>query len=135
MVTPEVTDGANELEQLKRRFEEFRSLRPTRGRLPQALWEEAAAAAKRYGLNPTAQGLRLDYTRLKKHVSVKADTGKRKQEIGSGPEFVELIGPVPGATTACQIDVESGRGAKVRIEVKGIATSELANLIQRLIAL
>ena len=134
MVAQEVADVPNELEQLKRRFEEFRSLRPTRGRLPHTLWKEAAAVAKRYGLNPTAQALRLDYTRLKKHAAAKGDTVRRKQEIGPGPKFVELMGRVPGATTACQIEVESGRGAKVRIEVKGIATSELANLIQRLIA-
>jgi phage-related minor tail protein len=42
MVAQEVANVSNELEQLKRRFEEFRSLRPSRDRLPQALWKEAA---------------------------------------------------------------------------------------------
>jgi hypothetical protein len=35
---------ANDLEQLQRRFEEYRDLRPSRGRLPPALWKEAAAS-------------------------------------------------------------------------------------------
>jgi hypothetical protein len=65
MMAQQVADGANDLEQLKRRFEEFRSLRPSRGRLPQSLWKEAAEAAIRYGLNPIAQALRLDYNRLR----------------------------------------------------------------------
>jgi hypothetical protein len=49
------------------------------------------------------------------------------------PEFVELIGPGPGATTECHIEVESSRGAKVHIELKGIATGELATLIHGLV--
>jgi hypothetical protein len=43
---------------------------------------------------------------------------------------MELIGPVPGATADCHIEVESDRGAKLRLELKGVATSELANLIR-----
>jgi hypothetical protein len=71
ILAQEVGNGPNDLEQLKRRFEEFRNLRPSRGRIPQALWKEAAEAARRYGLNPTAQALRLDYNRLKKHMAGK----------------------------------------------------------------
>ena len=129
----EVANGPNELEQLKRRFEEFRSLRTSRGRLPPALWKEAAEAAQRHGLNPTAQALGLDYSRLKKHMAAKADAVKCKKEMGARPEFVELIAPAPGATTDCHIEVESSHGAKVRIELKGMATSELASLIHGLI--
>jgi hypothetical protein len=132
-VAQEVADVASELEQLKRRFEEFRSSRTSQGRLPQRLWEEAAEAAKRYGLNPIAQALRLDYNRLKKHMAAKADPVKRKKEMSPGPEFMELIGPGPAATTDCHIDVESSRGAKVHIELKGMATRELASLIHGLI--
>jgi hypothetical protein len=129
----EVADGGNELEQLKRQFEDFRSSRMSQGRLPEALWKGAAEAAKRYGVNPTAQALRLDYNRLKKHMTAKVDPVKRKREITPGPEFVELIGPPPGATTDCHIEVESSRGAKVRIQLKGMATDELASLIHRLV--
>jgi hypothetical protein len=132
-VAQEVTDEPNDVEQLKRRFEEFRSRRTSRGRLPQALWTEAGEAAKRYGVNPIAQALRLDYNRLKKQISAKTDPAKRKKRTSPGPEFVELIAPAPGATTDCHIEVESSRGAKVHIELKGIATSALASLIQGLV--
>jgi hypothetical protein len=115
----EVADGSNDLEQLQRRFEESRTLRTSRGRLPQASSEEAAEAAKRYGLNSTAQVLPLDYSRLNKHIAAKADPVKRKKNMGARPEFVELIAPSPGGTTDCHIEVESSGGAKVRIELKG----------------
>ena len=129
-MTQESAVGANDLEQLQRRFEEFRNLRPSRGRLPAGLWKEAAESAKRYGLNPTAQALRLDYNRLKKHMGATREQAKPRKQIRPAPAFVELIGPTAGATTDCHIEVESERGAKVRLELKGIATAELAVLVR-----
>jgi hypothetical protein len=125
----EVADGTNGLEQLKRRFEEFRSTRTSEGRLPDALWKEAAEVAKQYGANPTAQALGLDYNRLKKHMAA-SPGAKRRNEMRPRPAFMELIGPVPGAMADCHIEVESDRGAKLRLELKGVATTELANLIR-----
>jgi len=129
----EVADGTNDLEQLKRRFEQFRNTQPSRGRLPDVLWKGAAVVARRYGLNPTAQALRLDYNRLKNRMTTIPDRVKRKKEERRAPEFVELIGPVAGGTTDCHIEVESDRGAKLRVELKGVARSELAGLIRAFI--
>ena len=129
-MTQESAIGANDLEQLQRQFEEFRNLRPTRGRLPAGLWKEAAEAARRYGLNPTAQALRLDYNRLKKHMAARREQAKPKKRTHPASAFVELIGPTAGAATDCHIEVESERGVKVRLELKGIATAELAGLIR-----
>lgn len=130
----EAADGTGDLEQLKRRFEEFRSMQTSRGRLPDVLWKEAAEAARRCGLNPTAQALRLDYGRLKKRMTTTAERVKRKKEERRAPSFVELIGAPPsGGTTDCRVEVESDRGAKLRIELKAIATSEVAGLIRAFI--
>jgi hypothetical protein len=46
------------------------------------------------------------------------------------PAFVELLTSSSGATTSCLVEVESPQGAKLRLELKGIATSELAKLIR-----
>jgi hypothetical protein len=129
-MTQEVAVGANDLEQLQRRFEEFRNVRTSRGRLPAALWKEAAEAARRYGLNPTARALRLDYNRLKMHMAATPGQAKQRKQVHPAPAFVELIGPTAGATTDCHVEVESERGAKLRLELKGIATAELASLIR-----
>jgi hypothetical protein len=48
-----------DLEQLRRRFEEFRAARSGRSRFPEMLWTAAAEMAKRYGVKRTAQVLRL----------------------------------------------------------------------------
>jgi hypothetical protein len=43
--------------------------------------------------------------------------------------FVELLTPATHVAASCIIEVESQRGGKLRLELKGIATSELAQLI------
>jgi hypothetical protein len=68
-MAPESTaDVPSELEQLRRRFEEFRNTRPGQTRLPEDLWAAAVDLAKRYGVNPTARALRLEYGGLRKRV-------------------------------------------------------------------
>jgi hypothetical protein len=128
-MTQEAAVGANGLEQLQRRFEEFRNARTSQGRLPAGLWKEAAEAARRYGLNPTAQALRLDYSRLKQHMAATLGEVRQRKQAHPAPAFVELIGPTAGATD-CYIELESERGIKLRLELKGIATVELASLIR-----
>jgi hypothetical protein len=124
--------GGSELEQLQRRFEEYRSLRPSRGRLPPALWKEAEEAARRYGLNPVAQTLHLDYACLKKRMTAMASNSasKRTKETRPAADFVELIQPATSTTQDCHIEVETSQGAKLRAELKGIATNDLAVLIR-----
>jgi hypothetical protein len=131
-MTQETAVGGSELEQLQRRFEEYRSVRPTRGRLPPALWKEAAEAARRYGLNPVAQTLHLDYARLKKRMVTTAsrDASKRTKETRPAADFLELIQPATSTTQDCHIEVETRHGAKLRAELKGIATNDLAALIR-----
>jgi hypothetical protein len=131
-MTQETAVGGSELEQLQRRFEDYRSLRPSRGRLPPALWKEAAEAARRYGLNPVAQTLHLDYARLKKRMATTAsrDASKRTKETRPAADFLELIQPATNTTQDCHIEVETSHGAKLRAELKGIATNDLAALIR-----
>jgi hypothetical protein len=126
----EVADGTNDLEQLKRRFEEFRSVQKLRGRLPESLWKEAAEAARRYGLNPTTRALRLDYNRLKERLVAAPGAAKQKKQVSPTPAFVQLIGPAANTTTECHIEVESEQGAKLGLEVKSVAAGELAGLIR-----
>src|SRR4051812_13670815 len=126
----EGADGANDLEQLKRWFEEFRGTRMTRGRLPEPLWKQAAEMARRYGLNPTAQALGLDYNRLKKRMGTSPDRAKRTKKEVTIPAFVELIGSGPTVIAECQVEVESEHGAKLRLQLKSVTPSELASLLR-----
>ena len=117
----------DELEQLLRRFEEFRNTQPLRSRLPGPLWAAAAELATRHGVHPTARALRLDYGGLRRRVEQLAE---QKSTPVDASAFVELVGPVAGAMTNCNVEVESAQGSKLRLELKAVATSELVNLIR-----
>ena len=55
---------------------------------------------------------------------------RKKHSDRSPPAaFVELLTPASGAGASCIVEVESPRGGKLRLELKGIATSEIAQLI------
>jgi hypothetical protein len=125
----EAADVQGELEQLRRRFEEFRNTQSARSRLPESLWAAAAELARRHGVNPTARALRLDYTGLRKRVE-KQGRHKRKREVAAPPTFMEFIAPGAKAVTNCTVEVESAQGGKLRLELKAVATTELASLIR-----
>jgi hypothetical protein len=133
-------------EQLGRRFAEFRSTHSVRSRLPEELWAAAAKLARRDGLDATALVLAVDRPSLQKWTDrfepgaqVKARKPRRQRQTGrtesTAPAFVELLAQTTGATlhsreTSCLVEVESPQGAKLRLELKAIPTSALAELIR-----
>lgn len=133
-------------EQLGRRFAEFRSTHPVRSRLPKELWVAAARLARRDGIEATALALDVDRPSLQKWtdrfepgVRVQARKPRRQRRAGraesAAPAFVELLAQTTGASvhhgeTSCLVEVESPRGAKLRLELKAIPTSALAELIR-----
>jgi hypothetical protein len=125
----------DDVEELRKRFEEFRSQHQTRTRLPEELWRAAAEIAERRGMNLVCRHLRLDANSLKKWmgkgVSGSGPKHARKKRSPRTPPaaFVELITPAPRVAASCIIEVESQRGGKLRLELKGIATSEIAEWI------
>jgi hypothetical protein len=91
-VSQEPSKIPEDLEELRRRFEEFRYSQWVRSRLPESLWAAAADLARCHGVNPTARALRLDYTGLRKQAE-KQDRPKRKREMAAPPTFMEFVAP------------------------------------------
>ena len=126
----------DDVEELRKRFEEFRGRHQRRTRLPEELWRAAAELAERRGINLVCRCLRLDTNSLKKWMGKGASEampkrGRRKRtaKVPPAATFVELLAPASGAGASCIVEVESERGAKLRLEWKGVATSEIAQLI------
>jgi hypothetical protein len=117
------------------RFEEFRRSHRSRERLPEDLWAAAAEIAQRRGLNITARALRLDIDNLRKRMGgqvslPKAKRGRKKrtQPASAPAAFLELLAPAASAAASCVVEVESVRGGKLRMELKGLGSSEIAQL-------
>ncbi len=128
------SSGYDDLEELRKRFAEFRSKHPPRTHFPEELWHAAAEIARRRGVNPVCRCLRLDANSLKKWLGERAGETQpkpaRKEHASIAPAaFVELLTPASGAAASCIVEVESPRGGKLRLELKGITTSEITQLI------
>jgi hypothetical protein len=122
--------GDDDLEELRKRFAEFRSKHPPRTHFPEELWHAAAEMAKRRGVNPVCRCMRLDANSLRKWLGERPPKLARKKHTAIAPAaFVELLRPASGSAATCIVEVESPRGGKLRLELKGIAASEIAQLI------
>lgn len=109
------------LEQVQQRFAQWRANRQRGAHIPGALWAAAQGMAQRYGVQYTAQVLRLDHERLERrlqHDAAPTPAGP------IAPQFVELFAsPVSGAVPpfVCQVEMETARGGKMRVELNSEA--------------
>jgi hypothetical protein len=137
-MAPEAVSYREDVEQARRRFAEFRQAHALRSRLPEELWATAAKLARRDGVTATARALGLDRPSLQKWTDRLEPRGSTPHKIPRGrrsgknaaPAFVELLAASTGAATSCLVEVESTSGSKLRLDLKGIATSQLAELIR-----
>ena len=97
--------------------------------MPESLWAAAADLAKRYGVNPTARALRLEYGGLRKRVENQGRP-KRRRIAATPPSFMEFVAPGAKAVSNCTVKVESALGGNLRVELKAVATTEVADLIR-----
>jgi hypothetical protein len=115
------------LEDTKERFEEWRSNRRGKARIPAELWSAAVEVARKEGINRTARELHVAWDDLKRRM---ATTAAVRQRPGS-PVFVELVAPQTQPVPECTLEVE-GRQGKLRIQLKGASASDLATLSRAL---
>ena len=108
------------LGEAKARFEEWRSNRSGKARIPAELWSAAVEVARKEGINRTARELHVAWDDLKRRMPA---TGPVPQQ----PAFVELVTPQVQSVPECTLEVEGRRG-KLRIQLKGASASDLASL-------
>lgn len=121
---------AGGLESTRRRFDRWRETREGRSRIPESLWALAARAARQFGIHRTCRALRLDYAVLKRHVETNATQAPPRLE--SGPSFVELVSAGDSSRAECVVEIEDPSGARMRIELKGVAAPDLVALTRSL---
>ena len=110
------------------RFERWRRTR-TKRRIPEALWDLARTLGSEYGVNRTAQALRLDYYDLKQRV----EAGGQEQ-AGALPasSFLEVVASGPVAVRDWVVELEDARGVKMTMQLPGATVSDLVVLGQLL---
>lgn len=117
------------LETARQRLDVWRRTRQSR-RIPAALWMLAVELAGAYGLCRTARVLRLDYPALKRHVQAAGRPSVSRPELA----FVELVPSArpsptgPAGVPECILECENVAGAKLRVQLKGVAVPDLVAL-------
>ncbi len=103
-----------EVECVRVQLDQWRGQRRPGQRIPEELWNAAALAARRHGLNHVSRTLGLDYSQLKRRAG--QCEVKRAVRQGSEAVFVELQ-PAgrPEANAGCVVELEKGNGAKLRV--------------------
>jgi hypothetical protein len=114
------------LEEARGRFEEWRSHRKGKARIPAELWSAAVEVARKEGVNRTARELHLAWDDLKRRL---ADAKEIRQTPAAA--FVELVPSPELSFSECTIELE-GRQCKLRIQLKGASASDLATLSRAL---
>src|SRR5262245_1244386 len=111
-----------------RRFEEWRATRASHDRIPASLWRTAVRCAAQCGLNRTVLVLRLDYNNLKKRLMASPPPPAAPSNPAA---FVELVSPAGKGPAGFTLEVERPGGAKLRVEIRGSALPDLADLARR----
>ena len=109
------TGWEERLARTRSHLEQWRRRRRRGERIPEDLWGEAVALARERGVSWTASALRVEYYGLKRRL--------REAGAGSRVEFVEV--PVAGllGSPECVVQIEDGAGTRLRVELRGAATS------------
>ncbi len=128
-------EGTKELKELRGRIEHWRATRESQGRMPEALWEAAAAAAKNHGVSRVASELKLGYAGLKLRMQGRATGSTWPRPAGAAPGFVEvsaaqLLAPWPMAGTV--IEYSRRDGSKLTVNLPTGSTLDVLALIAAL---
>ena len=126
-VTPVISA---DIEQVRRRLQEWRRSRRHGARIPEGLWIAAVKLAKKYRPSRVAHELGLDYDGLKRRLKTAKQHGTSEQE--TQPGFVELLPFAPTSHCECTMEIEDRRGAKMKLALKGVSAVDLAALSRAL---
>jgi hypothetical protein len=141
MTRSTLDSGYQDLEELRVRLAEFRSAHQPRTRLPEELWRAAAEIAAQRGMKITARLLHLDRNSLTKWMDKEAGETQRPAEpkrakrkyTRTRAAVMETPANVSGTAGSlsgqcCQLHRGSS-GGKLRMELKGLGASEIAQLL------
>lgn len=122
---------ADRLAEARRRFEQWRKFRGSGGRIPHELWMAAAEAAAEHGAEAVAAQLSVDLGRLR-HWTRIANGGMLKRATAAFvelPPLAEYGGMADaGAAAECTLELEEPSGRKLRISLRGPATTQALEL-------
>lgn len=121
-----------DLSRAAKRFQAWRSRRSRGTRIPDVLWSTAASLASKYGLNPTASALQVDYYALKRRVEESERVSLDVSGSDLVPTFLELPSGSLSASGTCEIEYQQAAGSTWRVRLQGYSAPDLVALCRSL---
>ena len=114
------------LEEVRCRFETWRSRKETGSRIPNGLWQAAVEQCHDHSVLEVSRALRLNYNALKDRVQK-----PKKMALppsGGCVEFVEVGFEAMARPPECVVEMEAANGAKLKVHFKGGVDFDLLGL-------
>jgi hypothetical protein len=135
MPARDTRDLTKEMSKLTRSVENWRRRDDRSRRLPAEVWDQAIAAAEKYGVGAVVRHVGLDHAKLKAKLAEKRATQQALTPVENfQASFFELIPPPAEAAARCVVEVESGRGARMRLELSRLEMPGLLDLVRGFVA-
>lgn len=116
-----------ELARLEGDVAEWRRTHGAPSPIPESVWDRAAALCAQHGVGTVARALRLNHTHLKRRV-------KRPAPVEQTATFIELLpASFSGGIGECALEVESTRGARMRVVMKNLPAGCLADILREFV--
>lgn len=109
------------VERVRTQFESWRAQKHKGERIPEPLWQAAAEAARKHGVNAVSRVVRLEHATLRRRVEELATNGTEPVA------FVEL-GQDTTQSVGCVVELEKSNGARMRICVADGAAVDWARM-------
>ena len=115
---------SSQVEKARKKFVAWRRSRKARSRIPEELWTSAVVAARDVGLNQACKALRLDYYALKRRVVASTEM----PSVKASGNFVEFDSGVPPLFTEWAVEMENGRGGRMRVAARSVSGPDVVSL-------
>jgi hypothetical protein len=115
-------DPEARLKEVADTFEQWRTTRNKRDRIPESLWQAATELASFYSISKIARTLRIDFNELKRR-TVACATDE------PSCEFIELKVEQMFGSAPCRLRLCSPTGFELEIQTQGELPSQLYNLM------
>ncbi len=112
------------VEKARKKFIEWRRSRKARSRIPEQLWTSAVVAARDVGVNQACKALRLDYYALKRRVVASTEM----PSVKASGSFVEFDSGVPPLFTEWAVEMDNGRGGRMRVAARSVSGPDVVSL-------
>ena len=108
----------DELLKLRRQLDSWRKVQPDRARVPEEVWELAAALARTHGVSRVSRTLRLSFYRLRRRVQAPSSVASSAPGASGFIELAPVTGPgLSGG--ACVIELSGGGQSRMTIRMSG----------------